>query len=215
MDQRSRFDAVLVPGGGVREGGELPAWVKARLDKAREVAGGSYIITLTAGTTHKAPPLDRDGMPLLESVCGAQYLVQSGYPAQFVLTETASYDTIGNAYFARTIHTDPAGWRKLLIVNSEFHMPRTEIVFRWMFGLAPVQGAYELTFLPVADAGMDSNVLAARRKKEEEAMERLRNLTGRYRTLAAVHKWLFSEHSAYSVADRSTRVLEGAVLQSY
>lgn len=206
---------MIVPGGGVRDGGKLPEWVEKRLDKAREVAGGAYIITLTAGTTHKAPPLDEEGRPLLESVCGARYLVRSDYPPELILAETASYDTIGNAYFARTIHTDPAGFRKLLIVNSEFHMPRTEIIFRWIFGLTPVDGAYELTFLPVPDAGIEPNALIARKQKEQVAISDLRRLTGRYRTLASFHKWLFTEHSAYAVGKCSTGSLDGSVLQSY
>ncbi len=50
-------------------------------------------------------------------------------PAERIWAETASLDTIGNAYFARVIHTDPAGLRRLLVVNSAFHMPRTRMIF--------------------------------------------------------------------------------------
>ena len=58
-----------------------------------------------------------------------------------MLEENWSLDTIANAFFLRTIHTDPAGWtrleevledvyRRLLVINNEFHMPRTEEIFK-------------------------------------------------------------------------------------
>ncbi len=103
------FDAVIVPGGGLRPNGELPPWFTNRLDAALELAHGAPILTLSAGTTHKPPPLDRNGRPMLEAFVAAQYLLDRGYPHDRLLVEAASYDTIGNAYFARTVHTDPAG----------------------------------------------------------------------------------------------------------
>jgi len=194
------YDAVLVPGGGVRDRGELPPWVEARLDKAFEYAQGSHIIALTAGTTHKAPPLDDAGHPILESVAGARYLARRGYPPHLLLVETASYDTIGNAYFSRAIHTDPAGFRNLLVITSEFHMPRTEAVFRWIFHLPPVVRPYALTFLSVPDTGMPDDVRARRRAKEQAGLEMLPHLIARHDSLASLHRWLFSKHSAYSPA---------------
>ena len=50
-------DAVLVPGGGIDPAGRPTAWVRARLDRAMEIADGTRIITLSAGTTHKPPPV--------------------------------------------------------------------------------------------------------------------------------------------------------------
>ena len=39
--------------------------------------------------------------------------MQGVAPADIV-KETSSYDTVGNAYFAATIHCIPAGWRREL-----------------------------------------------------------------------------------------------------
>jgi uncharacterized SAM-binding protein YcdF (DUF218 family) len=36
-----------------------------------------------------------------------------------LFVETTSYDTISNAYFARTGFADVAGWRKVLVVTNE------------------------------------------------------------------------------------------------
>ena len=53
-----RYDAVLVPGGGLRPDGALPPFVLNRLEAAQALAGEAPIILLSAYTIHRAPPLD-------------------------------------------------------------------------------------------------------------------------------------------------------------
>ena len=211
----ARFDVVLIPGGGLREDGRLPPWVENRLDKALEVARGARIITLSAGTPHKPPPLDSTGNPILESVAEATYLRDRGYPSELLLIENASYDTIGNAYFARVMHVEPAGFRRLCVITSQFHLPRTEAIFRWVFGLAPVYHDYELTFLAVADIGMSSEVLGARRRKEEQSLKSVATLRAEITTLASFHQWLFTKHTAYSVEKPQREKADSLLLQTY
>jgi uncharacterized SAM-binding protein YcdF (DUF218 family) len=112
-----QYDAVLVLGGGLRPGGALPPFVLNRLEAAQALAGEGPIIPLSAHTVHRAPPLDAAGYPVLESVVATKVLLARGVPAARIWAETASLDTIGNAYFARVIHTGPAGLRRLLVVN--------------------------------------------------------------------------------------------------
>ena len=52
----------------------------------------------------------------------ARPVSRQGVPASGVLVETTSYDTIGNAYFARTNHIAVAGYKKILVITSDFHM---------------------------------------------------------------------------------------------
>ena len=59
---------------------------------------------------------------LWESTACAAYLMNHPkYPVEerLLYVETSSYDTISNAFFARSTMTDVAGWRKLLIVTNE------------------------------------------------------------------------------------------------
>jgi uncharacterized SAM-binding protein YcdF (DUF218 family) len=132
------FDAILIPGGGLKSDGSLTPFVQARLDRALERSAEFYI-PLSAGTPHLATPLDARGYPIFEAIPAARYLHSRGIPRRQILPEVFSYDTIGNAFFARTVHTDPLGLRRLLTINSEFHMARTEAIFRWVFGAAPNQ----------------------------------------------------------------------------
>ena len=200
------YDAILIPGGGVRDGGELPIWVKRRLDRALQIQQGEYIITLSAGTTHKPPPLDDRGFPIFESIAAANYLVRRGLNPQQILSETSSYDTIGNAYFSRVIHVEPRRLRNLLIITSEFHLPRTKSIFQWVYGLEVDSTHYQLNFESVTDESIDRQILQARKEKERESLEQLSPIKRQVKTLQDFHKWLFSEHGAYAASLQPKRV---------
>ena len=209
------YDAILIPGGGVREAGALPPWTQRRLDHALSIdTGRELFIALSAGTVHKPLPRTVDGFAIFESNAAAMYLIERGIAPQRILTETSSYDTIGNAFFARVIHVDPRGLRRLLVVTSQFHMARTRAIFEWVFGLDPPPGGYTLHFHEVSDEGLDSEILAARYAKEEEGLKQVKAIMERITTLSGLHEWLFSEHAAYMV-DPAPQKVSGAVLDTY
>jgi hypothetical protein len=191
------YDLIVVPGGGVREGGQLPPWVSNRFDAALQAAGEAHILALSAGTPHR-----RDA-ELLESLAGARYLIDQGFDLARILVETTSYDTIGNAYFARAIHIVPGEFRSLLVITSQFHVARTEMVFRWMLALEPAWQC-RLDIMAVPDAGMSHEAQEARRMKENKGIETLADLTARIQTLRSFHRWLFTEHRAYALGAKAT-----------
>lgn len=211
------YDAILIPGGGVRDGGTLPSWVQRRFDRAVCIQQGAYLVALSAGTTHRPPPADKNGFPIFESTAGARYLMEAGIPPEQILTETQSYDTIGNAFFSRVLHVDPRGLRRLLIITSDFHLPRTEAVFRWVYGLEPKALRYDLRFEGVADPGMDPEVLREREGRERKSLDETAELARRLTGLAEFHRWLFTQHKAYSAGGRefSDANVQGATLESY
>jgi uncharacterized SAM-binding protein YcdF (DUF218 family) len=215
----SSFDAIVIPGGGLLADGTLPPWVLARVERALSAAAGTdaYIITLSAATFHKPTVLDAGGKPQFESVIAARYLMERGFSGDRLLLETSSYDTIGNAYFCRAIHTDPRRLARLLIVTSAFHMLRTEAIFRWVFSLEPVGVPYQLAFESTADMGVDSEALAARCEKERAGLAELLPKTRRYRTLADFHRWVFSEHRIYAprLWDTAQPPLPAEALKTY
>jgi hypothetical protein len=190
------FDAVVIPGGGVTEQGELPPWVERRFDLALNLQPAGPFLALSGGTFHKPSPLDASGRTIFEAYAGASYLLDAGVDSNRIVTEISSYDTIGNAFFTRVQHTDVRGWRRLLIVTSEFHMPRTEAIFRWIFSLLPEAG-YELTFAASADDGMPPDVRARRLAREQASLAALPEKVVRFRSLAEVHSWLYADHGAY------------------
>jgi DUF218 domain len=208
------YDAILIPGGGVRDKGELPPWVKIRLDHAIKLHTTEYILVLSAGTVYKAPPLDENGFPIFESIAAAKYLVNHGINPEAILCETSSYDTVGNAYFSRVIHVEPRGFRKLHIITSAFHMPRTQAIFEWLYGLDCQDGTYQLTFDPTPDIGIAIDDLQARVDKEAGSLKQFLENTAAIHTLQACHQWLFTEHAAYAYSSTKKQAI-GKSLNTY
>ena len=178
------------------------------------------ILCLSAGTAHLPQLLSADGLPIWESTaCAAYILSKSNHikngngnsmatettviPKEMIFVETSSYDTIGNAYFARTSHTEFNGWRKLLVVTNEFHMSRTMKIFDWIFSVPTDADGnqiprYELYYLESPNAGMISEVVAARKEREASSAKSVDNLSQKFGTLRDVYGFLTKEHSLYA-----------------
>ncbi len=201
----------------MRESGALPSWVRRRLDRALELRGGEYLVTLSAGTPHRPPPLDDNKFPIFESAAGAKYLIEAGVPSNRVLMETSSRDTIGNAFFSRVIHVQPRAWRRVLVITSDFHLERVQAAFDWVYGLTPNPTECGLHYQGVSDPEMDPALLRARIRKEREGLDELARLTTRITTMQDFHRWLFTEHRAYSglSAGESVKPATGDFHDSY
>jgi uncharacterized SAM-binding protein YcdF (DUF218 family) len=210
----SFYDAILIPGAGVRSGGILPPWTVSRLERALSLYDGEYIITLSAGTVHRPNPLDEEGFPIFESIAAARWLVVHGASPQRLLCETCSYDTIGNAYFARVIHVEPRRFRRLLVITSQYHALRAEAIFRWVFGMDAPPGGFDLHFEVTPNTGLTGEDLQARLEREKTSLEKLLDTQKNICNLARFHEWLFTEHGAYAVAAPVEKAV-GRVLNSY
>jgi len=107
---RQRYDAVIVPGGGLNDRGQMHPFVEKRLEAALRVdPPPKWFIVLSRGTTHRVPPMDAAGRPIDEATVSANYLISNGAQPTSVLKECWSLDTIGNAYFARYMIVDNLG----------------------------------------------------------------------------------------------------------
>lgn len=213
------YDAIVVPGGGVTPTGEPTACVKARLEAAIAVEGTAPILCLSAGTTHRPPPLNSDGTPIFEATAGLRFLQGQGIAVERLFAESSSYDTIGNALFARLLHTEPRGWRQLLVITSEFHAGRTKAIFDVVFGLPFSKDRpadYRLEYRTVPNVGLVAEDIAARCEKERNSEKQWKATVeqNKFRSLADLHRWLFSEHAAYAFGLTSQRAT-GPVINSY
>ena len=245
----SRYDAIISLGGGSQRGEDcttLPPWVLRRLDLAAELywrqvngeaktdavdakgtsfGGAPKIVVLSAGTPHRPNYVNKNGWPVLEATSEAYYLIrEKKIPPEDVYREATSLDTIGNAYFFRMQHLEPnrGRWKRIAVITSAFHMPRTEAVFRWMFSIPfslPTSGEGEiigppqiraLDFLSVSDEGLDADgAISSRAAREAESLQKFEKMQQERfpvatTSLAVVHQWLFTEHTAYSTHDNMT-----------
>ena len=199
-------DAVIVLAGGLTPEGGLPPWVEARLDAAAAVHKALRcavpILCSGGGTPHRPPFVapGSGGYVVHEGTACCAYLERThGVAATALFKESASYDTVGNAYFSLTAHAAPAGWRAPLVVTSAFHMPRSRACFEWVFGLTPAAGGSP-RFLSTPDRGLAPDVAAARRAREQESLGALRRNAEAVRTLQAFHRWLNETHMCYAVS---------------
>ncbi|HEX3045227.1 MAG TPA: YdcF family protein, partial [Bacillota bacterium] len=155
------YDAILIPGGGITPEFQPTPWTVSRLDYALSVTRPKYFITLSAGTTHHPPFIDQSGFPAFESIINANYLIHKGVTPTDIMAEKYSYDTIGNAFFARFLFTEILSLARILVITSEFHMPRTKAIFEWLFNLPPQKAAYDLTFVETPNTGLNQLDLEA------------------------------------------------------
>lgn len=218
------LDAVIVLGGGAPSAvEEPPAYVQQRADDAAQIVrrfeemtlpgtkAQLSILCLSAGTAHVPQLLSPDGLPIWESTATAAYLQKKHKMVENVYVETTSYDTIGNAFFARTSHTDINGWRNLLVVTNEFHMTRTAAIFDWIFiGCTTTTQTsfqrgggekYNLFFLSSLDTGLEPEAIEARIDREMESTRNVQeNLSKKFTSLSSVWKFLHSEHALYTAS---------------
>jgi len=211
----TQFDAILIPGGGLTPNGNLPPWTVARLDQAISLREKSrWFALLSGGTVHKPPPLNEMGFPIFESRQAAEYLLDAGLDPKQILTEICSYDTIGNAYYSRLLFTEPLQLKKLLIITSNFHMPRTREIFKWIFQLQPSLIEYQLVFESTPDYGLSQQALTARVQREKNSLAYLKSKIREIRTLNEFLFWLYSEHTAYT-PNRPHKPISENELKSY
>lgn len=215
---RNDYDAVCVLGGGYEEDGVLPPWVHHRLQLSHDLLSlqspSCPVLCVGGGTPHRPPVLTPTGYLLHESTLLAQQLIGNGVPAGRILKETASYDTVGNAYFVLTIHAIPSQWRKLAIITSGFHMARASTLFKDIFHLASKEWdqtnhdkfncdnfRYNLEFFAAQDEHtLAPEVLAARCEREAESLEKWKQNLTELKSLSDVHRWLHHTHLCYSVS---------------
>lgn len=238
-------DVVLLLGGGVPLSPTAPPiYVQRRCDvvariihQVRSSRSSSSdeeevdVICLSAGTAHLPQYiLPNSGLPLWESTASAAYLINhTRYPvnSDHVYVETTSYDTISNAFFARTTmmdihsqqqHDDGStltneiktknkkkkSWRNVLVVTNEFHIGRTKAIFDWIFN-APSSfpssasaSRYNMYYLSCNNVGLDNEAISARKAHEIRGEMNVRHtLAPTHPTIQDIWTFLVTKHDFY------------------
>ncbi len=126
---KGKFDYIVVLGFLTDSRSRLYNILITRLDKAAELyhAGLAKKIVVTGGGRMK-------GAVGTEAEVMKRYLVSKGIKPGSIATEQKARNTIGNAFYTK-LKIDAAGRQpSILVVTSDFHMPRSRLIFRKIFG---------------------------------------------------------------------------------
>ena len=210
------LDAIFVLGGGVPSSfTSPPEYVKIRCDAAVHIARQvlstrnemPVILCLSAGTAHLPQLMSDDGLPVWEATSSAAYILDRYgdiITSDKVMVETTSYDTISNAYFARTTHAEIAGWRNILVVTSEFHIGRSKAIFDWIFHASSpknigINCSYNMLYLACENIGLTDEAIKARKEHEMRGELNVKEkLSREFPSLFDVWRFLTSHHDFYS-----------------
>lgn len=139
--KKEKPSLIVVLAGGVTPHGVPHESVLRRLDAAlivsRSAPAPVPILCNGGGTTHKTKWVDSYGFSTPEAHLMARYLVNNGVSPRDILVEGYSDDTLGNALMARTMIMQWMALKKVLIITSNFHLPRTKIIYEWAMKLSP------------------------------------------------------------------------------
>ncbi len=208
------FDAVVVLCGGLDKNGTPHPWVRRRLDQVLHFKT-KFAIIPGRSTANKPPLLNKKGFPVDESIASAAYLARRGFSKKKILITRTSMDTIGDAYFTRVLVIDPLGFKRILVITSDHHMPRTQAIFSKIFSLKPHQVKYQLEFQSVSDHGFAPGIMNPRLKKEAESLKKFRRVATQFKNLRSFTKWLLTKHGVYSYANAKVDHLDNKTLSTY
>lgn len=176
------------------------------------------VLCLSAGTAHLSQALSQDQashnttspmlpkLPVYESTVSARHLHNDfGIPLSQIVLETASYDTIGNAWFARINHLEMLSdenssdqtLQPVYIITSSFHMPRSKLIFDKTLTLNDGDKKWERIYIETADDGLSQDLVDARTCREMASIENLKNKFKDVHTMKDLYRFVNFEHRMY------------------
>ena len=115
--QEKDYDAMIVLGAQVLSDGTPNTQLQWRLDAALEAWRAQRVPIVVCGAQGKDEPLP-------EAEAMKQYLAERGVPAEEILTDPDSFNTKENLRNAAALLREAGGAEKVLIVTSDYHLPR-------------------------------------------------------------------------------------------
>ena len=190
---------IIILGGGIGKEGKLPEWSEDRCRLAVDYYFENknlynlIFIPTSGGTYHYPNPVDNLGFTIFECNLMVNFLLKNNIPEENIFREYSSYDTIGNAFFVKTLFTDIREWFDLIVITSDFHMPRSMEIFNYLFCI--LDKRYKIQYLNCKNSVLFN--LNDRLLREEKSkcnfIENMKNINN----LKEFHQWFYSTHECY------------------
>ena len=111
------YDAIIVLGAQVKADGSLSVQLTWRLDAAKKAYDNKKVPVVVCGAQGKDEPTT-------EAEAMKNYLIEQGVAAEDILTDPESFNTSQNLKNAHKLLQDRPEVKKVLIVTSDYHVPR-------------------------------------------------------------------------------------------
>lgn len=118
-----QYDAIIVLGAQVKPEGIPSVQLSWRLDAAADAYARQPVPVVVCGAQGSDEPCP-------ESVIMKQYLVNKGIPENMILEDPDSRNTYENLENAKKLLAAYPGVRRVLIVTSDYHVPRSMAIAR-------------------------------------------------------------------------------------
>lgn len=123
-DIQADYDAIIVLGAQVKPDGEPSVQLTWRLERAWEVWEKKNVPVVVCGAQGKDEP-----EPEAETM--KRYLAEKGIPEEFILTDPDSFNTEQNIRNAKEkLDELSLEIRKVIVVTSDYHVPRSMAIAR-------------------------------------------------------------------------------------
>ena len=143
-----------------------PDWSLSEESKKRVDAGifflkegvANYII-MNGGPGKYTEPVDgsifvkRNGKVPPHSDIMKEYALKLGVPKNMILTQNYSTDTVGEAFFVKSLILEPKDFKDNILITSNYHLMRSERIYDFILGKY-----YSIDFRGVKIPGKDLNV---------------------------------------------------------
>lgn len=124
------YSAIIVLGNLMSQEGELNIESSSRMNlaiKAFHENQAPYIVTCGWAYRTDSPITIADAM--------RNYAIKIGkISPESIITEINSRDTVGDAIFTKKNIVIKRGWKNILVVTSDYHVSRTQIIFNYIYG---------------------------------------------------------------------------------
>ncbi len=183
-------EIIIVLGGGVDEKGNIPDEVKERILLAKKIYEKKKQFILMTGFKGM---YEKKIIKISEAKAMKTFAKEKGIPSKNILTENKARDTIGNAFFSRTI-LETKKITRATIITSQYHMKRVKYIFNKIFSKK-----YTLMFESSKEV-LNNSYLEEKNKKEKELILKTKKFLESLKTtdLNELKKWIFSIHPSYS-----------------
>lgn len=164
---------IVVLGGGIDKNGNLPQYVKERLDRAIEIfRKNKNAKILVSGRYSFLYP--RNLLPLkTEAEAMKDYLIKMKVSKNIIFLENKSKDTISNAYYAKKLYFIPRKEKDAKIITSEFHLSRVKYIFKKVFG-----SSYKFQYISIL-SNLNKKSADKVKARQKELLKKTKEILGK------------------------------------